>query len=520
MSKLSSPFGTAFLGARNDANLKLWGEEGVGDVPIEPTVCSSGQCPFYHVTNTTDAFNSTPIHLLIASFRDQLCPRTLFNLFSRAQNASRVFVRVYQQTIADSDLPDDADCWHRYCQVYNVDCMRLKQNVRIVTVDANKAKGPTDARSKLSAMVHWDFTHRTSPSLLDFAPVHLQDFCMETDSHMDFSDNWDNGLMEMFHRTENDYAVLSTYVASMADNNQDVRTVPHLCMVTFTSTIRNWGTKQCQNLIRPKLTNAMWGAGLSFHRCHAELNVPVDPYLDNVFDGEEASRGFRFFTHGYDVYTPDRVLVTHDYEGHQSNPIVHSWGRSISQNANIKTTSQQDSWVFTNELEAQRHRVKVIGTERVNLLLGIGAPDHSTDAVAQAEVSMIRNSRYGLGTKRTLEQAVEFTGIDLQHRRMVKNKCGNLLWVPFEESPEYGVPDTLARSYAGEPIALTAVDASASRRDQAMFHPGLRSDVVDGSAPGLGSTTIVVLACFVLLAFAAIRILSPRFKKKVARHRV
>lgn len=31
----------------------------------------------------------------------------------------------------------------------------------------------------------------------------------------------------------------------------------------------------------------MWGAGLSFHRCHAEINVPVDPYLDGVFDGEE-----------------------------------------------------------------------------------------------------------------------------------------------------------------------------------------------------------------------------------------
>ena len=57
----------------------------------------------------------------------------------------------------------------------------------------------------------------------------------------------------------------------------------------------------------------MWGAGLSFHRCHAEVNVPVDPYLDNVFDGEEGSRGIRFFTHGYDVYTPHRVLVTHDY---------------------------------------------------------------------------------------------------------------------------------------------------------------------------------------------------------------
>lgn len=57
----------------------------------------------------------------------------------------------------------------------------------------------------------------------------------------------------------------------------------------------------------------MWGAGLSFHRCHAEINVPVDPYLDGVFDGEEGSRGIRFFTHGYDVYSPHRVLVTHDY---------------------------------------------------------------------------------------------------------------------------------------------------------------------------------------------------------------
>jgi hypothetical protein len=61
-------------------------------------------------------------------------------------------------------------------------------------------------------------------------------------------------------------------------------------MVEFTSTIRNWGTKECRNLKTPKLTNAMWGAGLSFHRCHAEINVPVDPYLDGVFDGEEVRR--------------------------------------------------------------------------------------------------------------------------------------------------------------------------------------------------------------------------------------
>ena len=52
---------------------------------------------------------------------------------------------------------------------------------------------------------------------------------MQTDSHMDFSDNFDTQLIEMFHRTKNDYAVLSTYVADISQNNQDVRVVPNLC---------------------------------------------------------------------------------------------------------------------------------------------------------------------------------------------------------------------------------------------------------------------------------------------------
>ena len=27
-----------------------------------------------------------------------------------------------------------------------------------------------------------------------------------------------------------------------------------------------------------------------------------------------------YFTYGYDTYTPDEVLVTHDYHNHQGNP--------------------------------------------------------------------------------------------------------------------------------------------------------------------------------------------------------
>lgn len=68
--------------------------------------------------------------------------------------------------------------------------------------------------------------HRNNPYMLDFHRVEAEDFCMETDSHMDFSDNFDTELIAMHHRTKNDFSVLSTYVASMEQNNKDPPYVP------------------------------------------------------------------------------------------------------------------------------------------------------------------------------------------------------------------------------------------------------------------------------------------------------
>jgi Glycosyltransferase (GlcNAc) len=455
--KQDEPYGHCLLARDTPENRALFPDGPFGTEPIVDSICPSGDCPHYSYMDDakgTSAIHDTPIHILIASFRDILCGRTLHNAFEHAANPHRLFIRVIQQTKPDSGLDDDVGCWDYYCEHYNTNCDIYKNQVRIVPVNAEESKGPTWARSKLSAMVEWDFTH---PDNLDFVPVHLQDFCMQIDSHMDFSDHFDTELIDMFHMTENDYAVLSTYVTDIAENNKDPVNVPNLCMVTFTSSIRNWGTKECLHLVKPKLTNAMWGAGLSFHRCHAEVNVPVDPYLDNVFDGEEGSRGIRFFTHGYDVYTPHRVLVTHDYHGHQSNPVVHTWGRK----GKGESTPQESHWKWMEEIDSARSGVTVFGSKRVNLLLGIGKEDPSM----VAETELIRNSRYGLGTKRTLDQAVEFTGINLREKKMEVNKCGNLEWVPFDESPNYGIEALLSRSRAKEtvrPFALNGDGAVAA----------------------------------------------------------
>jgi len=476
------------LARDNPENRKQWGDDfPFGYEDVAESVCSSHShgdtnddddenyhdlpsCPHYKDTIDEEDVDGTPVHVLIASYRDRLCGRTLHNLFTRAKHPERLFVRVIDQVDPHSDLEDDVGCWDTYCQKYDpIHCHVHQHQVQTIRIDAAWAKGPTDARSKLSALVQWDYVHREiNDEVLELHPVHETDFCMQIDSHMDFHTDYDVQLIDMFHRARNDYAVLSTYVAAMEQNNRDPDNVPHLCMVTFTGSIRNWGTKECKFLRVPKLTNAMWGAGLSFHRCHGELNVPVDPYLDNVFDGEEGSRGIRFFTHGYDVYTPDRVLVTHDYVGHQHNPIVHTWGGGKAKKKR-RDLLQNSTAIFrwNDSIESQRHKVSTLGTPRVNQMLGIGIRDGQLTAGQLEELHLIRSSRYGLGTKRTLGQAVTYTGIDLSQKRMVTNRCGNLEWVPFVESPNYGVDESLSRPLT--PLSreeLVVADAAAAARKQ------------------------------------------------------
>lgn len=60
----------------------------------------------------------------------------------------------------------------------------------------------------------------------------------------------------------------------------------------------------------------------------------------------------------------------------------------------------------------------------------------STDSeYVPAEVLALQQSRFGLGDRRTLDQAIAFSGIDTKRRTMVGNRCGNLDYVPFTEHP-------------------------------------------------------------------------------------
>lgn len=43
--------------------------------------------------------------------------------------------------------------------------------------------------------------------------------------------------------------------------------------------------------------------------------------VSQIFDGEEFSKMIRLWTHGYDVYTPTRSYIAHDYSHPDDNTV-------------------------------------------------------------------------------------------------------------------------------------------------------------------------------------------------------
>jgi len=318
-------------------------------------------------------------------------------LFEMASNPDAIHVRIFQQ-----NDDNDVDCLDEYCANVSKkgeECPRVDQ-ISVHKVHAKDAAGPLYARGMLSKDVEMAYVD---------GKLKPQDHCLSMDSHMVFVPEWDNKMLNMWDQAANEYAVLSTYVTDSANLGKTTKEVPHLCMVEFSSNIRIWGTKQARRLSKPKLTT-LWGAGLSFSKCHAELKVPVDPHCPHIFNGEEFNRAARFWTHGYDMYTPNDIYILHDYHKSQSNPKSHTWGIN-----NV-----------VGSVQYSEARLRTM----------VDMPGGATDP---AVAIRMKQSKHGLGDRRSLDQLIEFSGIDLRHQKVSidgKNRCGNLQWVPFEEHPQ------------------------------------------------------------------------------------
>ena len=111
----------------------------------------------------------------------------------------------------------------------------------------------------------------------------------------------------------------------------------------------------------------------------------------------------RLWTRGYDVYTPHRPVIAHD-------------------NSRLEGSN---AWKHFGSSEEVKDKEVTHSNTRIRTLLGMEGG--KTDLQ-----SFLDLGRYGLGTKRTLNQLISFMGVDFRKSTIYDSRCHLLSFVPFE----------------------------------------------------------------------------------------
>eukprot|EP00595_Chromulina_sp_UTEXLB2642_P003100 CAMPEP_0196764434 /NCGR_PEP_ID=MMETSP1095-20130614/6124_1 /TAXON_ID=96789 ORGANISM="Chromulina nebulosa, Strain UTEXLB2642" /NCGR_SAMPLE_ID=MMETSP1095 /ASSEMBLY_ACC=CAM_ASM_000446 /LENGTH=395 /DNA_ID=CAMNT_0042120017 /DNA_START=280 /DNA_END=1467 /DNA_ORIENTATION=+ len=344
-----------------------------------------------------------------------------------------------------------------------------------------------------------------------------ENFCMQIDSHVDVVQDWDSKLLSMWEKTNNEFAVLSTRLPDVSSlKKTEPIELPHLCLASFTSSgsVRSLQPRSIYLADKPVLA-PLWSAGFSFSKCHMDKKVPYDPNFPFIFDGEEFARYIRLWTHGYDVYSPNELVLAHDYGDKLSSELPENLRQDPmnSNNNNIQYKIDPFAWIKKG-LSADLSRLAY--DEALNrLLLLIKGEGIKSSSDPAASLSILTG--YGLGNKRTLDQFIEFTGIDVRNGIIFGDRCKGLQLVPYKPDPDPYVssgdvwgfgPEVLKTSRSDIPllnsvditIVLPSQDASTSSPEiLSTSLPNLRRNQITQKSSGFG-----ILDSYIYLSISAI----------------
>ena len=300
------------------------------------------------------------IFVSIASYRDTECQWTVRDLFEKARHPERVSVGICWQFIRE----EDADCFQ---------VATRPEQCRVIEVDARESRGVCWARSRILSEL-WDG----------------EDYVLQIDAHSRFARDWDESFLDMLRACGSERALLSTYPASYVPPDKlgaDVIAV--ISAKEFDDRgILTLGSKAHAAADAPAApqSTAFVGAGLVFAPAAAFREVPYDPHI--YFHGEEITLAVRFWTHGWDLFVPNRVTVYHEYSERPGKR--RHW-------------HDHKRWMELSDRAARRIR---------HLLNAEACPD--PEALRDIE-------RHALGTRRSLPDYERATGVDFR-RRLIGGK--------------------------------------------------------------------------------------------------
>lgn len=337
--------------------------------------------------------NERTIYVAIASYRDYQCRDTVDSLLSTAKYPERIRVGVIDQIDDGEDIPCDqpaAPCSNNGEQQM---LCKYKNHIDVLRVDTLLSVGPVFARHLGHRLYRGEY------------------YTMQIDSHVTFARNWDVDIIDQHEATNNEMAVLTTYLSDIqgalddkGDSLKEGR--PIMCASSYEVGQRSRYLRHgTQPESTPQITGSpqlepFWAAGFSFSRGHFVVNVPYDLYQPLIFQGEEMSIGIRGFTIGYDFYAPWKSVCFHHY------------GESDTDDAkkrnNVPKYSDHDRMYAGAGIKAM---YRMLGIVHMNPEVNPKEWDH-TDEI-----------KYGLGGVRTPERFYDIFGIDVVNKKNEGHLC-------------------------------------------------------------------------------------------------
>lgn len=306
------------------------------------------------------------IFVSIVSYRDPLLWTTVVEAYNNAKyRDSLVF------GIVDQGWPKET---------IDIDAIPFKNQIRYLRFDPQYARGVCWARNVAQSL--WAGER----------------YYFHCDSHTLFDSDWDEKFilqLEML-REWHERPAITAYPSAFLAVDNDIRNLQRTklsgCLTLIADENHGFkgdsdmyvGTK-CHIIEAHEPVHGYMASGnCLFTVGQFCQEVPYDPYL--YFSGEEHSLALRMWTHGYNIFHVNDI------------PVYHHYGRDYRQTAWGDQTVEDArpvKWWEHDVRSKQRLREIVQGRD-----VGI----------------------YGLGTKRTLQQYIDYTGIDY-HNRMLHDKA-------------------------------------------------------------------------------------------------
>ena len=330
----------------------------------------------------------------MASYRDpQLIP-TLKDLTSQANKPKHLNIVVCWQHGEEQSLEDFLDAeidikGHHLYRHYETDdeisefdvfeCGLNGANIEFVSVDYTETRGACWARNLIQRFYK------------------DENYTLQLDSHHRFIEGWDTTLIEMLEglKKESTKPVLTGYIPAFDPENDPKgrtqhpyqtdfdRFIPEGAVFFLPSEMTNW--KELDRPIRARF----YSGHFTFADGTFAKEVQHDP--NYFFHGEEISIAARAFTHGYDLYTPHKVVAWHEYTRKGRDKV---WDDHTTEAK--KTKGIKKDWIERNNLSHKRNRI----------LFGMDGEDPD----------QIDFGKYGFGNVRTLREYEEYAGINFKLR--------------------------------------------------------------------------------------------------------